>query len=58
LKWLLDSSRGTNPDSRGVAFLGEAEKNENSNGRTKNTQERTRLKIKNNIKSNKVFNIY
>jgi len=55
LKWLLDSSKGTKPDSRGVALLGEAEKNENNNGRIRNTQERTRLTPRNNIKSNNVF---
>jgi len=58
LKWLLDSSSGTKPDSRGVALLGEAEKNENNNGRIRNTQERTSLTIKNNIKSNSIFVVY
>jgi hypothetical protein len=53
LKWLLDSSKGTNPDSRGVVFLGEVEKNENNKGKHKNTKARTRLKIKNKTKSNK-----
>jgi hypothetical protein len=53
LKWLLDSSNGTKPDSSGVVFLGEVEKNENNKGRIRNTEARTRLKIKNKIKSNK-----
>jgi len=50
LKWLLDSSKGTKPDSRGVVLLGEVEKNENNSGRTRNTAARTRLKIRNRIK--------
>jgi len=55
LKWLLDSSKGTKPDSSGVALLGEEEKNENNNGRIRNTQERIKLTPRNNIKSNNVF---
>lgn len=55
LKWLLDSSKGTNPDSRGVVFLIETEKNENNNGSIKKTEASTRLRIRNQIKSNNIL---